>query len=110
METAHACEEGHEGSGAARWDWTRLSAHTHVCFTPLHAAVTGPQFKAMLSELPLVPRQKWVVKERGTGEPFSWTICSSWKGAVGPKALESPQLVAVILDDDLYSVVPQLSP
>lgn len=83
---------------------------THVCFTPLQAAVTGPQFKAMLSELPLVPRQKWVVKERGTGEPFSWTICSSRKGAVGPKALESPQLVAVILDDDLYSVVPQLSP
>lgn len=34
----------------------------------------------------------------------SWAGCSPW-----PKAPESPELVAVILDDDLESVVPKLS-
>lgn len=50
------------------------------------------------------------MKERGTGLGCcSRAMCSSQKGAVGPKAPRSPQLIAVILDDNLDSVVPQLS-
>lgn len=80
---------------------------TCVFHTTAGCSITGPQFKDTPSELPPVPCQRWAVKERGTGLACcSWAICSSQKGAVGPKAPQSPSLVAVILDDDFYSVVP----
>lgn len=71
----------------------------------------GPGFKAMPSQLPRSPLQKRAVKERGRGllACCSWARCSSRKGVAGPKPPKSPQLIAVILDDDLDSVVPQLS-
>lgn len=98
--------QGLHGAGPGK----AVRARPRVCFTPLQAARSqGLSSKPRLLTPP-GPTQKWAVKERGTGLACcSWAICSSQKGAVGPKAPESPELVAVILNDDLYSVVPQLS-
>lgn len=98
--------QGLHGAGPGK----AVRARPRVCFTPLQAARSqGLSSKPRLLTPP-GPTQKWAVKERGTGLACcSWAICSSQKGAVGPKAPESPELVAVVLNDDLYSVVPQLS-
>lgn len=99
------CAEGAPGLGTAclgtaRREQARLSVHVRtVCFTPLTADchATGPQFRNTFANLPQVPCQKEAVKGRGMGS----ACCSRAVCSPQPKAPESPELVAVILDDDL---------
>lgn len=102
--------QGHMGpGGCAVGPGKGVSVRPRVFHTTAGGPVTGPRFKATPSQLPLVPRQKRAVKERGSGlAGCSWAMCSSWRGVVGPEDCKSPQLIAVILDDDLHPVVPQL--
>lgn len=99
------------GVGGCMAGGARLSVSPKCVFHTRRQLCLGPGFKAMPSQLPRSPLQKRAVKERGRGllACCSWARCSSRKGVAGPKPSKSPQLIAVILDDDLDSVVPQLS-
>lgn len=74
-----------------------VSARPHCIFHTAGCHTAGPQVKDPPSELPPVPCQKWVVKERGRDQP----VAPRRSAVLKPKAPESPELVAVILDDDL---------
>lgn len=101
------CAEGAPDPGTAQREQAGLSVRPHCLFHTTHCRL--PRHRASVQkhtcQTPPSPMPEEAVKERGMGLACcSWAVCSPW-----PKAPESPELVAVILDDDLESVVPKLS-
>lgn len=96
-------QQKHKGPGAAWCGWARLSVHIHTaCFT--HCRL--PHRRASVN-FPTSPSPGWkrAVKERG----WDQAAAPGRSAVLRPKAPVSPQLVAVVLDDNLQPMVPQLS-